>query len=134
MIQIAEDFYFACDECPLMSQESLKRRLNNALVFGDSQFDHLGCDKVASHFYAGGYCEDAFYQIKNVPLHTTRKSGRLYRRKMREKKNKNCLKLTATSKRKIFYKKYCSRLVRRSPDILNGSQYKRLFGFRQKNS
>lgn len=83
MIRVGRTVYFACDECPIVCQ--LERRLSIAEEYG-FQFDHCGCEKVDAQFYAGGYCEDAFYYFTPQRSRGHRKYGRAYRRAMNAKK------------------------------------------------
>ena len=90
MIRIGQTVYFACDECPIVCQ--LERRLSIAEEYG-FQFDHCGCEKVDAQFYAGGYCEDAFYYFTPQRSRGHRKYGRAYRRAMNAKRGISGLRL-----------------------------------------
>jgi hypothetical protein len=91
MIKVGEYCYFSCDECPMLSKDSLEHRISLWEEYGDFQFDHLGCDKVDFEFFAGGYCEDAFVEIKTAKKKGIRKSGAAYRREMDIKKKKRSI-------------------------------------------
>lgn len=97
MIQINENTYFLCDECPLISHEDIQRRLNNWEICGEFQFDHLGCEKISCAFFSGGYCEDAFREIKKFQKNRLRKSGREYRRYQNHRKKTRKIKLATTT-------------------------------------
>lgn len=93
MIDIgAPAWYFTCDECGICEQVEL--RLQVADETGtDFQFDHCSCDKIDAEFFIGGYCEDAFADKQTINTKTKgkRKTGRAYRRRMRNKKRDRLL-------------------------------------------
>lgn len=114
MIKIENEYYFLCDECPLLPKKNLEHRLELKKEFGEFQFDHLGCDKIGCHFFIGDYCEDAFAKIPMKKKKGKRMSGLAYRRAMNEKKKKYEIKIATTG-----FKYHWARYI--DYDFVNGS-------------
>lgn len=92
MIKISDQYWFLCDECPLLSKDDLARRLALEKEFGEFQFDHLGCDKIGCSFFAGDYCEDAFIKATRKNKKCIRPSGLAHRRAMSRNKRDRLIK------------------------------------------
>lgn len=157
MIRLDNNLYFACDECPLMSQVSLQRRLSYAKEVGEFQFDHLSCDKIDCAFYVGGYCEDAFLYRNIKRKNQYRARGKTFRLDRKQREKAHAFQLATTSKghffpgyidcdfingklfpigthvkfpnmrRKKFYKRYANRKVRRKGVSTGKSGYKKCY-------
>lgn len=86
MIDVGAPQLFACDECGIIEQ--LDFRLELAAKYsedGDAQVEYCGCDKVIGEFYQCGYCADAWVGIQNCQKSNKRKTGRKFRRQMRQR-------------------------------------------------
>lgn len=94
MIECENGKLFLCDECPLC--ENVEYRLAVAETGGyEPQLEYCSCDKIAYPFYAGGYCGDAFEDATpNQKSCRPRKTGRAYRRRMRQQKQANLMHIT----------------------------------------
>lgn len=138
---------FHCDECPI-GKEGVEFRLKIAEELQeDPQLEYCWCDKVQAKHYAGGVCSDAFTKNEEKNGSNPRKSGRLYRRKMRRNKLKKKMKTAKTfltpywatethikypksSKRQKFWKRYANKAARKNKtNTQNGSSYKRIFDY-----
>lgn len=88
------DTYFACDECPIC--EGIEWRLKHAEERGyEPQVEYCGCDKIDEvlPFYAGGYCEDAFYDAPHPKKNGRRKTGAAYRRARNAQKKESLIRM-----------------------------------------
>lgn len=85
MIGVGGTRLFACDECPIVEQLDMRLAIAEEYPqYGDFQFYHCSCDKVDGEFFASGYCEDAWCDMPKRHNAGQRRTGRLYRRKMRK--------------------------------------------------
>lgn len=159
MIDVGKAQYFACDECPIVEQ--LDHRLSVAErhpEYGDFQFDYCACDKVDAQFFCGGYCEDAWISTPACHIAGKRRTGRSYRRNMRQKNIEKFLardnqghcfgpyihrrqdkdervlgtfiRYPKSSANKVFFKRVSNKKVRQSKDIpLKGNKYRKVFDY-----
>ncbi|MDD5022279.1 MAG: hypothetical protein PHR82_09165 [Endomicrobiaceae bacterium] len=161
MIDIG-DCFITCDECPLGRDAILDRyyRLKD-YDDGDWQPEYCACDKNGGYrFYIGGYCDDAF--CSKPPSNTSynsRKTGRAYRRVMREQKTNRLMRIVnryyiphagyvdwdfvdgkyvqvgkyikypKNSNCQRWMKKYTNKIVRHSHIPLRGNGYRKTFDY-----
>lgn len=150
--------YFACDECPIC--QDFERRLELAQEGGyEPQFEYCSCDKIDFSFYCGWYCEDAFIKKPHIKKTGKRKTGRAYRRMMKQKKDADLrkimnygyaphigyidwgfvdgvwqpigthIKYPAASRKQRYMKRLTSKIARKANLPKKGNGYRKLFDY-----